>query len=76
MAQYRVYLLNEADRIFHWHPIEHDTDDGAIVAAALLVRDYAVEIWSGKRRVARLSPEELADQRRRSEDGSAEGLTA
>lgn len=63
MAEYRVYLLNAADRIFDWRGIEHDTDAAAIAAAARLVRDYAVEIWSGKRRVARLNAEELEGRR-------------
>ena len=68
MAEYRIYLLNAADRIFDWRGIEHDTDAAAVAAAARLVRDYAVEIWSGKRRVARLSVEEL--EGRRSSGGS------
>jgi hypothetical protein len=65
VAEYRVYLLNAADRIFDWRGIEHDTDAAAIAAAARLVRDYAVEIWTGKRRVARLSAEELESRRGR-----------
>ena len=30
MAQYRVYLLNDADQIFDWVPVECDNDEGAV----------------------------------------------
>jgi hypothetical protein len=64
MACYRVYLLDETDRIFNWQPIDRDSDDAAILATARLgVRSPAVEIWTGARKIAHLTAEEL-DRRR------------
>jgi hypothetical protein len=60
MAHYRVYMLNETDRIFDWHPVDRDSDDAAILAAARLgIRSPAVEIWTGARKVAYLTAAEL-----------------
>ena len=48
MAYYRVYLLNDTDRIFDYEAIERASDDAAVLAAAMLgVCSPAVEIWAG-----------------------------
>jgi hypothetical protein len=63
MPYYRVYLLNEIGRIFDWRAVHRDSDDAAILAAALLgVRSLAVEIWTGVRKVAHLTAAELDSQ--------------
>ena len=63
MAYYRVYLLNETDRIFDYQVVNRPTDDAAVLAAARLgVRSPAVEIWTGTRKVAHLTAEELDSQ--------------
>jgi hypothetical protein len=59
MSYYRVYLLNADDHIVAWHAVIGDSDNAAVVAAAGIVRDCAVEIWTGTRRVAGLSVAEL-----------------
>jgi len=60
MAHYRVYLLNETDRIFDWPAVDRDSDDAAILAAARHgVRSPAVEIWTGARKVVHLTAAEL-----------------
>ena len=59
MSYYRVYLLNADDRIVAWHPVIGDSDTVAVAAAARMVRDCAVEIWTGTRRVAGLTVEDL-----------------
>jgi len=52
MAYYRVYLLDAADHIFEGQGIECDSDDTAIAASAEVANNFAVEIWSGARKVA------------------------
>jgi hypothetical protein len=47
MAYYRVYLLNEADRIVDGHWIERDSDAEAITGAVALARTRGVEVWCG-----------------------------
>ena len=59
MSYYRVYLLNTDDHIVAWHAVIGDSDKVAVAAAAGMVRDCAVEIWTGARKVAGLSVEEL-----------------
>ncbi len=64
MAYYRVYLLNEIDRIFDWRGIDGDSDDAAVLAAVRLgVLSHAVEIWAGVRKVAHLTAEQLESSR-------------
>jgi hypothetical protein len=64
MAYYRVYLLSDTDRIFACQAVERDTDDAAVLAAAMLgVLSPAVEIWAGTRRVAHLTAEQLEGRR-------------
>lgn len=64
MAYYRVYLLNETDRIFDCQAVERDSDDAAVLAATRLnVRSPAVEIWAGARKVAHLTAEQLDERR-------------
>jgi hypothetical protein len=75
MAYYRLYLLDAADVIFDGQGIERDSDMEAIAAAALLAREYAVEIWNGKRKVARLSAEEVVSQRGQAADSPTYGLS-
>jgi hypothetical protein len=64
MAQYRVYLLNNADRIFDRVPVECDSDDGAVARAVAIARECAVEIWAGARQVAQLPAQEVQQRRR------------
>jgi hypothetical protein len=63
MAYYRVYLLNAEDVIFDSVGIERNTDAAAMAAAAALARVFAVEVWAGRRKVARLSADEVESQR-------------
>ena len=65
MSYYRVYLLSADDHIVAWHPVIGNSDDAAVTAAARMVRDSAVEIWTGTRRVAGLTVEELENCRTR-----------
>jgi hypothetical protein len=64
MAQYRVYLLNDSDCIFDWVPVECDSDEGAVARAVAIAREFAVEIWAGARKVARIPAQEVQQQRR------------
>ncbi|HVC61774.1 MAG TPA: hypothetical protein VND19_15595 [Acetobacteraceae bacterium] len=64
MAYYRLYLLNDTERIFDCQAIERDSDDAAVLAAAVPgVHSPAVEIWAGARKVAHLTAEQLDSQR-------------
>jgi hypothetical protein len=62
MAYYRVYLLNEADRIADGHWLERDGDAEAITGAVALARTRSVEVWCGSRKVAGLSAAEVERQ--------------
>jgi hypothetical protein len=60
MAYYRVYLLNEFNRIFDWQAVDRDSDDAAVLAAARLCADSpAVDIWRGASKVAHLTAGKL-----------------
>ena len=55
MADYRIYLLNKAGKIYGFRETRSESDDDVLAAARhLLVQAPAVEIWERARRVARL----------------------
>lgn len=55
MAEYRVYLLDTADRIRDYQVIRCETDEDATQAAAALLNLHpGVEVWAGARLVRRL----------------------
>jgi hypothetical protein len=55
MLTYRIYLLNEDNKIYHFRVASCDTDADAIrVGGHLLTEAPAIEIWQAQRRVARL----------------------
>jgi hypothetical protein len=63
MAYYRVYLLNDADRIYSYQIVECDDDDAVILnASRLLSCSAAVEIWAGARKVAYVSAKEFGSR--------------
>ena len=57
MADYRIYLLSEADSIYDWREASSESDDDVLqIARPLLSEAPAIEIWERARRVARLPP--------------------
>ena len=58
LPEYRLYVLDEADRIYRpAHYLEAPTDDLAIEIAARLLDRRVIELWRGARLVARLEPD-------------------
>ncbi len=55
MSYSRVYLLNADDRIVACHADIGDGDTMAVAVAAGIVRDCAVEIWTGVHKVVGLT---------------------
>lgn len=61
MSEYRIYLLDAADRTCDYRVIRCEDDIEAMTAAADLQRGLAgVEVWAGTRMVQRLSRKESA----------------
>ena len=57
MTHYRLYLLDFDNRITREGvEIECADDDAALLAASRIDHTSGVEVWSGTRRVARVSP--------------------
>lgn len=58
MSIYRLYVLDDLDRIEGATEHEFPDDGAALAEAATVLRDeHAVEVWVGQRLVARLGPE-------------------
>jgi hypothetical protein len=58
MHSYRLYVLSQQERIADVREAQFPDDDAALDQAKALRRDnYAVEIWTGERLVARLGGE-------------------
>jgi hypothetical protein len=59
MATYRIYFLNEHDRINAAQPYELEDDADAIARGRELLKHFphtdAVEIWQARRFIARIS---------------------
>jgi hypothetical protein len=56
MPHYRLYLLDSDNRVFHGTDVECFDDDAAFLAARAEIDDTSViEVWSGARRVGRVS---------------------
>ena len=59
MASYRIYFLNEHDRINAAQPYELEDDADAITRGRELLRQFphtdAVEIWQARRFIARIA---------------------
>jgi hypothetical protein len=62
MNTYRVYLLSRTDQIIDARMLRHETDDEAIRSAEQLAEPYPLEVWEGRRKVARLEPPEQRNQ--------------
>ena len=58
MADYRIYLINDKDRILSGDWIECSSDEEAIAEAEKQAgRRQTIEVWCGDRKVARLGAE-------------------
>ena len=63
MPHYRIYLLSEENRIKDAVDAVCASDDEAREHAASVIGDYpAVEIWSGRRIVARYTADQLRSE--------------
>lgn len=56
MPEYRLYFLNAADKILRAEDLDCGDDSAAVEAAHALDHAAAIEIWSGRRLVARVDP--------------------
>lgn len=56
MPQYRLYRLNDQDKIIDAITIEEDDDDAAIAAALRIDHAPFIEIWCGANMVTRVAP--------------------
>jgi len=60
MPDYRLYLLDDRQRLHDYRTFSCDSDVAAVTAAAELGQDYhAVELWAGSRIVGQLTAAEL-----------------
>ena len=60
MPFYRFYLLTAQDRIAGRQEATCDDDASALATAADVIGTFpAVEVWDGRRRVARLAAEDI-----------------
>ena len=57
MPTYRAYLIDGADRVASYKPIEADTDADALDAARQSVDGCDVEVWLLDRKIGRLERE-------------------
>jgi hypothetical protein len=57
MATYRAYLIDGADRVALYKPIEAKTDAEALDAARQFVDGCDVEVWLLDRKIGRLERE-------------------
>jgi hypothetical protein len=58
MSIYRLYVLDDLDRIEDASEQDFPDDVAAIAEASTVLREeHAVEVWLGQRLVARLGPE-------------------
>src|SRR6478609_1568313 len=63
VADYRIFVLNEAHRITAPAIIlSCETDDEAIATARTYVDGTGVEVWQGQRMVAKLMPPQIFDK--------------
>ncbi len=60
MADYRLYFLNDANKILRREDAECADDATAVALAAERDHAHAIEIWSGKRIVATVLPGQRA----------------
>ncbi|MDO9486749.1 MAG: hypothetical protein Q7J32_00105 [Sphingomonadaceae bacterium] len=56
MPEYRLYFLNEGDRIIRAEDLDCADDDAAVAAALALDHAAVVEIWNRQRLVTRVKP--------------------
>ena len=57
MAEYRVYTIDSDGHITRSTPLICEEDSEAMEKARQISNDHTLEIWSGKRFVARLYPD-------------------
>jgi hypothetical protein len=57
MPEYRIFQLDDADRIVRpSKAVTHENDQDAIVGARKTLDGATIEIWQGSRRVAIIRP--------------------
>lgn len=56
MPEYRLYFLNDGDRIIRAQDLDCADDDAAIAAALALDHAAVIEIWNRRRLVSRVRP--------------------
>jgi hypothetical protein len=54
MPTYRVYLIDENDRVASYRPVEAKTDTDAMTAAHQFINGCDIEVWHLDRKVGRL----------------------
>lgn len=58
MNSYRLYVLGPQERVWDTRELQFCSDEAALAQADALRQDnYAVEVWTGERLVARLGAE-------------------
>lgn len=58
MNSYRLYVLGPQERLWDAQELQLSDDEAAVARADALRQDnYAVEVWTGERLVARLGAE-------------------
>ncbi|MDP3855280.1 hypothetical protein [Phenylobacterium sp.] len=58
MNSYRLYVLGPQERVWEARELQFSNDEAALAQAnALRLDNYAVEVWTGERLVARLGAE-------------------
>jgi hypothetical protein len=61
MAEYRIYLLDEQGSLHSPEELEADNDQQALETARLITRFQKCEVWKGRRLIASLDGQRLAD---------------
>ena len=56
MPTYRVYLIDENNRVTSYKPVDADSDAEALHAARAFVDGCDVEVWDRDRKIGRLEP--------------------
>ena len=56
MPDYRLYVIDKADHIARKIEFDLPNEAEALIRARQHVDGHAVELWSGKNRIARINP--------------------
>jgi hypothetical protein len=57
MPEYRLYIIDNADHIARRVDFDLPNEAEALIKARQHVDGHAVELWSGRRRIARINPQ-------------------